>query len=224
LIKHWTAATIAVTLTLALAGCGSDKKSDDSKTSTSSSSSTSTTTTTTTSAAPNAHAHKTIANYIIENKIIETPVHRGDPGPTIELPVPPGWQVGSNSRASYGGIVLSQPADPDNPPTVEAIVSKLTGNVDPALILKYAPGELMNLPDYQGSKGKATTLSGFQAWQLGGTFTKNGQARAIAQKTVVIPADGAVYVLQLNAGSLASDQVPLNDVTNVLDEQTKITP
>ena len=44
------------------------------------------------------------------------------------------------------------------------------------------------------------------------------------QKTVVIPSDGAVYVLQLDAGSLESDQVPLNDATNILDEQTEITP
>jgi hypothetical protein len=211
---------MAVVLSVALAGCGSDKKSDDLKTSTSTSSSTSATTST----SPNAHAHKTIADCIIENKIIETSVHRGDPGPSIDLPVPSGWQIGSYSRASYGGIVLSQPADPNNPPTVEAIVSKLTGNVDPALILQYASGELQNLPGYHGSTGKASMLSGFQAWQLSGTFTKDGQARAIAQKTVVIPGDGVVFVLQLNAGSLASDQGPLLDATNVIDEQTKITP
>lgn len=138
--------------------------------------------------------------------------------------MPPGWQVAQHSPTSYGGIVLAQPANPDDPPTIVAIFSKLTGDVDPSQILQYAPGELQNLPDYQGSAGKATTLGGFQAWQLGGTYTKNGQSRAIAQKTVVIPSQGAVYVLQFNADSLQTDQGPLMDATNVIDEQTTITP
>jgi hypothetical protein len=44
-----------------------------------------------------------------------------------------------------------------------AIFSKLTGNVDPGKIIQYAPGQLQNLPGYEGSKGKATTLGGYQA-------------------------------------------------------------
>jgi hypothetical protein len=224
-MKPSSAATVAVALSLALVGCGSGSKSDTTNSSTTTSTSTSTSTlTTTTSTTAGAHANKSIADYIVENKITETPVHRGDPGPTIDLPVPPGWQVGQNSRASYGAIVLSQPVNPNDPPTIEAIVSKLTGNVDPAQILQYAPGELQNLPGYQGSTGKASTLSGFQAWQLGGTFTRDGKPRAIAQKTVVIPSQNAVYVLQLNASSLESDQGPLMDATNVIDDQTTITP
>lgn len=223
-MKQLTGAAVAVALSLALVGCGSGGKSD-SKTSTSTSTSTSSSTTTeTTSATSSAHANKSIADYIVENRINETPVHRGDPGPSVDLPAPPGWQIAQHSPTSYGGIVLAQPANPDDPPTIVAIFSKLTGNVDPAKILLYAPGELQNLPDYQGSKGRATTLGGFQAWQLGGTYTKNGQTRAIAQKTVVIPAQGAVYVLQFNADSLQSDQGALMDATNVIDEQTTITP
>jgi hypothetical protein len=67
------------------------------------------------------------------------------------------------------------------------------------------------------------TLSGFQAWQLNGTYQKDGKTRAVAQKTVVIPSQGAVFVLQLNADSLQSDQGPLMDATNVIDDQAKIT-
>src|SRR5665213_2496119 len=71
-MKHFTAATIAVALSVALVGCGSGNKSDN-KTPTSTSTSTSTsTTTTTTSATRGAHANKTIADYIVENKITET--------------------------------------------------------------------------------------------------------------------------------------------------------
>ncbi len=133
------------------------------------------------------------------------------------------FELNESPGAPYGGIVLAQPANPADPPTVVALLSKLTGAVDPAKIIQYAPGELQNLPGYQGSSnGTASTLSGFQAWQLSGTYQKDGKTRTVAQKTVVIPGQGAVYVLQLNADALESDQGPLMDATNVIDDQTTI--
>lgn len=219
-MKHLTLATISVALSLALAGCGHDHKSSD-KTSTPTTSSTSPSQTT---AAPAAKAKYTIADYVKDNNIAETPVHHGDPGPNVDLPVPTGWQLNQNSGTSYGGIVQTQPANPADPPSVSALFSKLTGNVDPAKLIQYAPGEVQNLPGYQGGgDGSASTLAGFQAWQLGGTYQKNGKTRVIAQKTVVIPSQGAVYVLQLNADGLESDQGPLMDATSVIDDQTTIT-
>lgn len=138
--------------------------------------------------------------------------------------MPPGWQLNKNSGTSYGGIVLAQPATPADPPTISALISKLMGDVDPAKIIQYAPGELQNLPGYQGTgDGSASTLGGFQAWQLGGTYQRDGKTRAIAQKTVVIPSQDAMYVLQLNADSLESDQGPLMEATTVIDDKTTIT-
>lgn len=224
-MKHLTLATISVALSLALVGCGHDHKSGD-KTSSSTSSSTSTSTATSSKSgtAPAAQAKYTIADYVKDNHISETPVHHGDPGPNVDLPVPAGWQLNQNSGTSYGGIVQSQPADPSDPPTVSALFSKLTGDVDPAKIIQYAPGEVQNLPGYSGSgDGSASTLGGYQAWQLGGTYQRGGKTRVIAQKTVVIPSQGAVYVLQLNADGLESDQGPLMDATHIIDEQTTIT-
>ena len=220
-MKHLTAATITVALSLALVACGSSNKTSPS---TSTSTSTSTTTSAT-SATPGAQASKTIADYVRDNHITETPIHHGDPGPNVDLPVPAGWQINQNAGTSYGGIVLSQPANPADPPTISALYSKLTGDVDPAKIIQYAPGELQDLPGYQGSgNGQASTLGGFQAWQLSGTYQRDGNTRAVAQKTVVIPSQGAVFVLQLNADSLQSDQGPLMDATNIIDNQTTITP
>jgi Probable lipoprotein LpqN len=221
-MKYLTAATIAMALSLALSGCGSD-----SKTSTSTSTSTSASpTSSATSATPGAQAHKTIADYIRDNHITETPVHQGDPdSPTIDLALPDGWKINEGSGAAYDTIVLAQPANPSDPPTISVFVSKLTGDVDQAKIIQYAPGELQNLPGYDGSgNGTASTLAGLQAWQLDGTYMKDGKKRTVAQKTVVIPSHGAVFVLKLNADSLESDQGPLMDATNEIDDQTKITP
>jgi Probable lipoprotein LpqN len=218
------AATVTVAVSLALVGCGSDKTTTKTSTSTSTSTSVSTSTTVATSTAPGGQAHKTIADYITENHINETPVHHGDPGPTINLPTPPGWQVLSESNAApYGAITLSQPPNPGDPPTIAALLSKLTGTVDPNKIIEYAPGELQNLPGYQGTgNGTSSTLSGFAAWQISGTYVKDGTKRSIAQKTIVIPSGGDIYVLQLNADSLESDQAPLMDATNIIDDQTTI--
>lgn len=224
-MKHLTLATISVALSLALVGCGQDHKSGDkTSTSTSTTTSVSTATSSQTSAAPAAKAKYTIADYVKDNNIAETPVHHGDPGPNVDLPVPAGWQLSQNSGTSYGGIVQSQPADPSDPPTISALFSRLSGNVDPAKLIQYAPGEVQNLPGYQGQgEGSASTLGGFQAWQVGGTYQRGGKTRLIAQKTVVIPGQGAIYVLQLNADGLESDGGPLMDATKAIDDQTTIT-
>jgi hypothetical protein len=222
-------AIAAIALGIGLSGCGSDTKTAPSTSKTTSSESK----TTTSKAAPTTTAqasgpNKTIVDYLKENNIVETPVHRGDPGsPTIDLPVPPGWEdAGSRTPDwAYGAIIFSDPAMAQDPPTVIAIVSKLTGNVDPAKILEYAPGEIKNLPDYDGAEeGSPSTLGGFDATQMGGTYTKEGVKRAIAQKTVVIPGKDGLYVLQLNADGTEDQMGPLMDVTGVIDEQTKITP
>jgi hypothetical protein len=224
-----TAGVAALALSVALVGCGSKTET---KTSTSASTSSSTSTTTSsaspTSTTQAAGPNKTIADYIKENQIVQTPVHRGDPGsPTINLPFPPGWSDAGQATPAfaYGAILFDTPEVPTDPPQIIAAVVKLTGNVDPAMILQYAPGELKNLPDY-APMGDATksTLGGFDAVQLGGNYTRDGKKRIIAQKTVVIPGQDGLYVLQMNADALDGQEGPLMDATSVIDEQTTITP
>lgn len=229
-----TAGLAAVSLSFALVGCGSDSK-NDSKTSTSTSTSTSTETSTSKSTetsaspAPAAGTNKTIQDYLKENQITETPVKRGDPGsPNIDLAMPPGWSDAGQQTPdwAYGAIVFDSPQDKADPPSIIAIVSKLTGNVDPKKVLEFAPGELQNLPGWTplGDGANKSTLSGFDAVQLGGNYTKDGKKRIIAQKTVVIPGQDGLYVLQMNADALDGQEGPLMDATNIIDEKTTITP
>lgn len=229
-LRAGVVAIAAIAIGIGLSGCGSDTKSEPSTSKAASSSATSTTSSKAPPASPTQAAgpNKTIVDYIKENGIVENPVHRGDPGaPTIDLPFPPGWEdAGSRTPEwAYGAILSTDPATAQDPPTIIALVSKLAGNVDPAKILELAPGEIRNLPGYDGSaEGSSSTLGGFDATQIGGTYTKNGAKRAIAQKTVVIPGQDGLYVLQLNADG-TEDQMPaLMDATNVIDEQTTITP
>jgi hypothetical protein len=148
----------------------------------------------------------TIQQYIKDNGITSTPVRPGDPGaPRIVIALPRGWSdLGPDTPTwAYGAVQADNSPNPDDPPTITVLLSKLTGNVDPAKILEYAPGELMDLPNFVAANEPMTAkLSGFDAIQLAGLYDRDGTQRTIAQKTVVIPANDAVYVLQMNADAL----------------------
>ena len=208
--------------------------------STSASASKTTSTTTSANAAPSpkrkvaprdedaAGPNPTIASYIKENNIQEAPVKRGDPGsPTIDLPVPDGWEpAGADTPEwAYSAIVYTGPDAGEYTPSIVALVSKLTGNVDPQQIIDLAPGELNNLPGWSAmNEGEASTLGEYPAYQLGGTWTQDGQTKIVAQKTVVIPGSDGLYVLQLNADGLEDQTELIGAATDVIDSQTTITP
>ncbi|MBX8689025.1 hypothetical protein GO011_16445 [Mycobacterium sp. 20091114027_K0903767] len=215
------AGLVAVGVGVSLVGCGTETKTE----------STTSAATTTSAAAerPNiAGPNKTINDYITENKIAETPFKPNEPGtPDFDFPFPPGWSSAGDKTPdwAYGAIVYDQPADPADPPFVIAIASKLTGNVDAAEVLEYAPGMLKNLPDYKSVMDpEKSTLGGFDAVRSAGTYTHNGEARVIAQKTVVIPGTDALFVLQLNADAPEGQKDVVIDAAKIIDEQTKITP
>jgi len=230
-----TGVAAAVTaLAVVLSGCGSDTKtatSSSSSTESSTSSKSSTTKkkpTVESSPAEAAGPNPSIASYIKDNNITETPVHMGDPGsPTINLPVPDGWEpAGENTPEwAYGAILYTGPEAAEYTPSIVAIVSKLTGDVDPQKIIDLAPGELNNLSGYKPlNEGATSTLGEYPAYQLGGTWQSDGETKVVAQKTVVIPGSDGLYVLQLNADGLDSQKEVIGAATDVIDSDTTITP
>ncbi|GFM16755.1 MULTISPECIES: LpqN/LpqT family lipoprotein [Mycobacteriaceae] len=170
----------------------------------------------------------TIADYIAEHDIRETPVFRGDPGaPTVDLPFPEDWEdAGADTPEwAYGAIYYSGPGAEEYTPSIVALMSRLTGDVDPDAIIEYAAGELTNLPGWEPlSRGRTSTLSGFPAYQLGGTWVQDGVTKVVAQKTAVVPGNDGLYVLQLNADGLESQLDIIGPATDIIDDQTVITP
>lgn len=164
--------------------------------------------------------------YIQENKIQETQVNRGDPGsPTIDLPIPEGWEPAGEDTPqwAYGAITYTGPEGAEYSPSIVALLSKLTGNVDPQKIIDLAPGEMNNLPGFEAwNEGVTSTLSGYPAYQLGGTWQSDGMTKITAQKTVVIPSPDGLYVLQLNADGLEDQSDIISAATDVIDNQTTI--
>ena len=97
-------------------------------------------------------AHKTIQDYIKEKQDRRS---AGQPRRGVgadDQPSGPSGVVRSGPQTpggAYGAILFEKPEDPSDPPSIIAIVSKLTGNVDPAKILEFAPGEVQNLSGFE---------------------------------------------------------------------------
>ncbi|MGI9123161.1 MAG: LpqN/LpqT family lipoprotein [Mycobacterium sp.] len=217
----------AVTLSLILAGCSTKTETKPEAASA------------TTSAAAQSESalavpdmptgpHKTIADYVTENKIIETPVKQGDAdAPKFDFAKPADWKAAGARKPewAYGAIIYDKPKDPKDPPFITAIVSKLSGNVDAAKVLEYAPGLLQNLPGYeQDGDVQKSSLSGYDGTVFQGSYLRDNVRRYIAQQTIVIPAtDGALFVLQLNADSPMGQEQVIRDAAKAIQAGTKIT-
>ena len=220
-------AVCVVAAGLALTGCSTktDTKTDAGTNTGTDGTSATAAPTTATSAAP--AVKKTIADYVAENKIVETAIKQGDPGPpTFQFPMPPDWRPAGNQKPdwAYGAIVYEKAKDPADPPFMTAIFNKLTGPADAAKVLEYAPGLLHNLPGYeQDGDVKKTTLSGFDAIKFQGSYLRENERRYIAQLTAVIPKDGALFVLQLNADAPLGQEDVVREAARAIDAGSTIT-
>jgi serine/threonine-protein kinase len=199
---------------------GSDKAAPGPETTTTASA-TSPATTVSTPPQPPGHSY-TIADYIRDNKMIETPVHRGDSGaPVFTMPTPPPWtDAGTRTPTWAYSAIVNDSVTPTDPPSVISLISKLAGDVDTNKVLEFAPNELQNLAEYEPVGGVTRgNLNGFPSVSLGGSYVKDGRRRAITQKTVTVPAPGGAFVLQINADSLYRDMSSLTDINKVIDAQ-----
>ena len=223
-MKPWIRTAVVVAAATAIAGGAAGC----SKTATESSPASSPASATATKSEAPVNKSTTIQDYIKQNNITETAIKRTDSGvPVIGMPFPPGWvDAGANTPAwSFGAILFATPQDPQNPPNIIAAMSKLTGNVDPAKILEFAPNEMRNKSGFAPiSEPVRLKISGFDAVEASGTYTMNDARRAIVQDTVVIPTEGGVYVVQLNADAPEAEKNVVVDAMKVINTGTQIKP
>jgi hypothetical protein len=230
------AAFTSVCLAATLAACGGATKNTAATSTTGSS-----TATTTKAAAPSAKlqprnldsagatANPTIADYIKDQHISETAIHKGDPGaPQIDVQLPDGWQSASEDDTpdyAYGALVYTGPEaqGANYTPNIIALLSKLDGPVDQATLLQLAGGEMKNLPGFIPAGEESATVSGFQAYRIAGEYDLQGTKAASGQETIVIPAQQGLYVLQLNATSNEDQSKALFDALEAIDKSITIT-
>ncbi len=170
--------------------------------------------------------NRTLQSYFKAANISAVPVRFGDPGvPSITYDLPRGWSdAGPDTPGgAYRAAFYDPSLDEDNPTSLVVLLSRLVGDADPAKILEFAPGELENLPDYVAVSDPAGgAMSGFDAIQLAGLYTRDGRERIIAQKTVLIPAPSGLYVLQMNVDGPKDEAGVAQEATAALDESTKV--
>jgi len=235
------AVVTAVCLSASLGACTSKEKSTGSTASSSASSSSATS-----SAKPDASSstklqprklrdaataatNPTIADYIRDQQITETQIHRNDPGaPRIEIQFPDGWQSAGDDTPdyAYGALVYhgAGAGQSGYTPNIIALVSRLDGSVDPDKLLQLAGGEMKNLPGFAPAGEENATVSGFPAYRIAGTYDLKGAKAASGQETVVFKGSGGLYVLQINGTSDESQAQALFDGLEGIDKSIAINP
>jgi hypothetical protein len=226
------AAIAIAAVAISLAACSSSPSSNNaaSKTSTTGSAATSSTAQKPQSKVAQRIAadgpNPSIASYLKDSNITATPVHRGDPGaPTINFPIPDGWaDAGPDTPpTAYWAIVDTGPEAANYTPSIVATLSKLDGDVDPQKLIELAGGATKNLPGFAPhGDGTEDNLGGSPAYQLGGTWTQDGQTKAVADKVVVINGKDNIYLLELNADCLLDQVEKALPATSTIDEKTTI--
>ncbi len=218
-VRWIAAACVALSLSAPLAGCSKDGSDPKQSAQSSGSAKPDTPVTGTNGRQP------TLGDYIKQNNISEAQVKPGEPGsPEIALPMGPDWKdLGPATPAyAYAAIIDTEPAFSADPPSIVAVLSKLTGPVDPTQILALAPNEIRNLPDFNGGEARPGKLSNFDSIQISGTYARDGKTRLIAQKTVLIPGKDSFFVLQLNADGLKEQGDALVLATEAIDTKATI--
>lgn len=170
-------------------------------------------------------AHITIQDYIRDKGITEIQIKQGDwKVPTLNLHLPHGWSdAGARTPAgAWGAIVPDWPNDPSDPPSVIATMSKLVGNVDIPMVLVYSSGDLYNLASYRPViEPTLGSLDGYRAADASGTYLKDAKPHIVIQKTIVIPSNNGLYVLQLEAeGPEVDEQLLADTMEDVVDALT----
>lgn len=178
-------------------------------------------------AAPAELESVTLHQYVADNLVAETRIRRGDPGtPTVQFASPPGWRNAEDRTPdwAYGAIVYDAPKNPDDPPYMIAIASKLAGDIDVAAVLQYAPGQLNSLPGFAPrAEPTSSSVSGYRAVDYVGTFQGRGETKAIGQITIAVPgAAGEVFVYQLNAVAPPGEEQVVIDAVKRIVADTRI--
>ncbi|MGE2729671.1 LpqN/LpqT family lipoprotein [Mycolicibacterium vaccae] len=228
LMRAGAAGLAAVAIGIGLTACGSESEPAETTSPAATSETSAEATPPTTEPAADV---TTLDDYIAENNLVRTPVLPGDPGnPTVELPTPPGWTPMGPDAPDDAFSAISYAGDPalsTEPATIVTRVFRLTGNVDPDRVLEYSPAQLRTLPQYEPlspEPGQRGELSGFPAMTFGALYARDGVPYMIARKTVVVPEDGGLLVVQIDAEGDKEQAMALMDATAAIDKEARIVP
>lgn len=165
----------------------------------------------------------TIGEYLASLDISQRPIGRRSG--LLTLPSRPGWKLTTSEFANYGALVYTGGADAAQPPRVLVLATQVPAVVDPQRVLDLAPNELRALDGFaEGIEPSADTLDGFDAVFYGGSIPSGDAPLLIAQKTVVVPAEVGLVLLQFNAYARLEESSELQAMLDLIDAEAVIDP
>ncbi len=194
------ACALGVALTLSVAACG-PKAPDYQSVWSKSSSATPTTTTATGKPVP-------LSQYLQDMGVSGQQVAPAAlPDLTVSIPTPPRWSPANNPNIKPETVMISKGG---KYPTARLVVFKLSGNFDPAQVIKHGNDDAQLFENFRQLDASTADYNGFPSSQIQGSYDLDG-TRLHSWNRIVIPTgappDNQRYLVQLTITSLANQAV-----------------
>ena len=136
---------------------------------------------------------------------------------TVSIPTPPGWSRYSNPNIAPETVMISQG---DKYPTARLVVFKLTGNFDPAEVIKHGNDDAQLFENFRQLDASTADFNGFPSSMIQGSYDLDG-TRLHSWNRIVIPTGAPPahqrYLVQLTITTLANQAVAQsNDIEAII--------
>jgi hypothetical protein len=196
-VKPFAAAAVIFALAVSAVGCAPkapDYQSVLSKTST--------TTTTTPTAKP-----VPLSQYLQNIGVTGQQVAPGSlPDLTVSIPTPAGWSAFNDpKKIAPETVMISQGG---KFPTARLVVFKLSGDFDPAQVIKHGNDDAQLFENFKQLDASTTPYNGFPSSMIQGSYDLDGTTRLHSWNRIVIPTGSSPahqrYLVQLTITSVAN--------------------
>jgi hypothetical protein len=125
------------------------------------------------------------------------------PDLTVSIPTPPGWSPFTSPKIAKETLMISHGG---KYPTARLVVFKLTGDFDPAQVVKHGNDDAQLFEDFKQLDASTANYNGFPSSMIQGSYDLDG-TRLHSFNRIVIPTGSPPanqrYLVQLTITSLA---------------------
>ncbi len=125
------------------------------------------------------------------------------PDLTVSIPTPPGWSPFTSPKITKETVIISKGG---KYPTARLVVFKLTGDFDPAQVIKHGNDDAQLFEDFKQLDASTADYNGFPSSMIQGSYDLDG-TRLHSWNRIVIPTGSPPanqrYLVQLTITSLA---------------------
>ncbi len=129
------------------------------------------------------------------------------PDLNVSIPTPPGWTLANNPKIAPETVMLSKGG---KFPTARLVVFALTGNFDPAQVIKHGNDDAQLFENFKQLDASNADFNGFPSSELQGSYDADG-VRLHSWNRIVIPTGSPPanqrYLVQLTITGLADQAV-----------------